>query len=65
MSLSSYKEVMTMLNKIRGHQTHAAHIIVDRLSKQLLANKQALTLVNVLGPLANVAVKVAEQGANN
>ncbi|MCG0783491.1 hypothetical protein H5V40_10505 [Lactiplantibacillus plantarum] len=54
-----------MLNKIRGHQTHAAHIIVDRLSKQLLANKQALTLVNVLGPLANVAVKVAEQGANN
>ncbi|QGX69519.1 hypothetical protein GPK32_11730 [Lactiplantibacillus plantarum] len=54
-----------MLNKIRDHQTHAAHIIVDRLSKQLLSNKQALTLVNVLGPLANVAVTTAEQGADN
>ncbi|EHJ25501.1 phage holin, LL-H family [Lacticaseibacillus rhamnosus ATCC 21052] len=31
------------------------------ISKQLLANKQALTLVKVLGPLANAAVTAAEQ----
>ena len=46
------KEVKTMLNKIRDHPTHAAHIIVERLSKQLLANKQALILVNTLWTLA-------------
>lgn len=59
------KEAMTMLKKIRDNLTHAAHIIGNWLSKQLLANKQAPTLVNVLGPLANATVTVAEQGANN
>lgn len=36
-------------------------IIGAWLSKQLLANKQALTLLKVLGPLANAAVTAAEQ----
>lgn len=43
----------------------AIPIIGAWISKQLLANKQALTLVKVLGPLANAAVTAAEQGANN
>ena len=54
-----------MLKKIRDNPTHAAHIIGNWLSKKLLANKQAPTLVNVVGPLANATVTVAEQGANN
>ncbi|RND64380.1 phage holin, LL-H family [Lacticaseibacillus paracasei] len=39
----------------------AIPIIGAWISKQLLANKQALTLVKVLGPLANAAVTAAEQ----
>ena len=39
----------------------AVPIIGTWISKQLLANKQALTLVKVLGPLANAAVTAAEQ----
>jgi LL-H family phage holin len=39
----------------------AVPIIGAWISKQLLANKQALTLVKVLGPLANAAVTAAEQ----
>lgn len=39
----------------------AVPIIGAWISKQLLANKQALTLVRVLGPLANAAVTAAEQ----
>lgn len=39
----------------------AIAIIGAWISKQLLANKQALTLVKVLGPLANAAVTAAEQ----
>ena len=39
----------------------AIPIIGTWISKQLLANKQALTLVKVLGPLANAAVTAAEQ----
>lgn len=43
---------MTTLNKTRDHPTHAAHIIRDWLSKQLMAKKQALILVNTLWTLA-------------
>ena len=39
----------------------AVPIIGAWISKQLLANKQALTLVKVLGPLAYAAVTAAEQ----
>ena len=39
----------------------AVPIIGAWISKQLLANKQALALVKVLGPLANAAVTAAEQ----
>lgn len=39
----------------------AVPIIGAWISKQLLANKQALTLVKVLVPLANAAVTAAEQ----
>lgn len=39
----------------------AIPIIGAWISKQLLANKQALALVKVLGPLANAAVTAAEQ----
>ncbi|MES5902822.1 phage holin, partial [Lacticaseibacillus paracasei] len=39
----------------------AVPIIGAWISKQLLANKQALTLAKVLGPLANAAVTAAEQ----
>ena len=39
----------------------AVPIIGAWISKQLLANKQALTLVKVLDPLANAAVTAAEQ----
>ncbi|BBD20151.1 holin [Lactobacillus phage T25] len=39
----------------------AIPIIGAWISKQLLDNKQALTLVKVLGPLANAAVTAAEQ----
>ena len=39
----------------------AVPIIGAWISKQLLANKQALTLVKVLGPLANAAVTAAGQ----
>lgn len=39
----------------------AVPIIGAWISKQLLANKQVLTLVKVLGPLANAAVTAAEQ----
>lgn len=39
----------------------AVPIIGAWLSKQLLANKQVLTLLKVLGPLANAAVTSAEQ----
>ncbi|ABY84319.1 holin [Lactobacillus phage Lrm1] len=39
----------------------AVPIIGAWISKQLLANKQTLTLVKVLGPLANAAVTAAEQ----
>ena len=39
----------------------AVPIIGAWISKQLLANKQALTLVKVLGPLANAEVTAAEQ----
>lgn len=39
----------------------AIPIIGAWISKQLLANKQALTLVKVLGPLTNAAVTAAEQ----
>lgn len=39
----------------------AIPIIGAWISKQLLANKQALTLVKVLGPLANASVTAAEQ----
>lgn len=39
----------------------AVPIIGIWISKQLLANKQALTLVKVLAPLANAAVTAAEQ----
>ena len=39
----------------------AVPIIGAWISKQLLANKQALTLLKVLGPLANAAVTAAEQ----
>ncbi|WP_338147630.1 phage holin [Limosilactobacillus fermentum] len=39
----------------------AVPIIGVWLSKQLLANKQVLTLLKVLGPLANAAVTLAEQ----
>lgn len=39
----------------------AIPIVGAWISKQLLANKQALTLVKVLGPLANAAVTAAEQ----
>ena len=39
----------------------AVPIIGTWISKQLLANKQALALVKVLGPLANAAVTAAEQ----
>lgn len=39
----------------------AVPIIGGWISKQLLANKQALVLVKVLGPLADAAVTSAEQ----
>lgn len=39
----------------------AVPIIGAWISKQLMANKQALTLIQVLSPLANAAVTAAEQ----
>lgn len=44
-----------MLNKIRDHPIHAARIIRDWLSKQLMSKKQVLILVNVLSKIATIA----------